>query len=179
MSISINPSNTNLMQASKFLLSFTRLPYVTYFCTKCNLPGLSAGQAVQQNPFIDAPVPGDKMVYDPLEIEFLIDEPLWSWTTISDWIKGYTFPEDFDQYKNLSLQQQLILRNQTTTPQYSDAMLTVLTNKNNPVVVAQFKDVFPISLSSINFDTSISAQTVITAKASFKFTNFDISRPSV
>jgi hypothetical protein len=174
MGVSSNPTNTNLAQASKFLLSFTRLPTMTYFCTKINLPGITFGEAVQQNPLIDAPIPGDKMVYDALEIDFLIDEALLSWTTIQDWIKGMAFPENTDQYKNLNLQQSLQLRNKQ--PQYSDATLTILTNKNNPIVTVQFSQLFPISINSLQFDTAVDASTILTGKAAFKFTNYDISR---
>ena len=171
-----NPTNTNLTQGSKFLLGFVRLPYMNYFCTKVNIPGLSAGEALQQTPFIDAPVPGDKMVYDPLEITFLIDEPLYAWTSIQDWIEGMTFPEDFDQYKNLSMQQRIRLTSIGAKPQYSDAQLTILSNKNNPILQVNFTDVFPIALSSIHYGTEMTAEQVITGTATFKFTNYDIIR---
>ena len=176
MGISSNPTNTNLAQASKFQLSFDRLPYLTYFCTKVNLPGISFGEATQQTPFIDAPVPGDKMVYDPLDISFLIDEPLWAWTTIQDWMKGMAFPENFEQYKNLNLQQRIMLRGTNQQPQYSDAILTVMTNKNNPVLQIQFSQIFPVSISGIEYDTALSAEHIVTAHATFRFTNYEIIR---
>ncbi len=174
MSISSVPLNQNLSQPSKFILSFDRLPYLTFFCTRINIPGINFGTAVQQTPFIDAPVPGDKMVYDPLGITFLVDEQLWSWTTVFDWIRGVSFPENFDQYKNLTLQQKLKMRG--NKPQYSDAMLTILSNKNNPILQIQFSDVFPIALSTIEYDVSLSALNVITSIATFNFTNYDIIR---
>lgn len=178
MSISAQPTNTNLAQASKYLLSFSRLPYVTYFCTRCNLPGISSTNAIQATPFIDRPVPPDKMVYDHLEIEFLIDEPLWSWITIQDWIMGLTFPKSFNEYKNLRLQQALQLgvnAPQSLTPQYSDATLTILSNKNNPIVTVTFQEVFPIILSGIEFNTAQPATQVLSSKATFAFTNYKIS----
>lgn len=171
-----NPTNTNLAQPSKFLLSFDRLPYLTYFCTKANIPGITSGEATQTTPFIDAPIPGDKMVYDTFDVHFLIDEPLYSWTTIQDWIKGFTFPENFDQYKNLSMQQKIQMGYKGNKAQYSDALMTIMSNKNNAILQVKFVDVFPVSLGSIQFDTSQSALDVITAQVSFKFTNYDILR---
>ena len=35
----------------------------------------------------------------------------------------------------------------------SDAVMTILTNKNNPVVECRFKDVFPTSLSGLSLFT--------------------------
>jgi hypothetical protein len=177
--LSSSPTNQNLCQASKFLLSFDRLPQMTWFCQKVNLPGISmAGDITQVSPFIDAPIPGDKMIYEPLSVTFLLDEQLLSWTVINQWIKGVTFPDNFNQYKLLTLQQNLQLQQKITgaKPQYSDALLTVFSNKNNPIFNVSFSDVFPISLSSINFDVALSAEFIMTGTASFKFTNYSINR---
>ena len=174
MGVSSNPTNTNLAQASKFTLAFSRLTYMNYFCTKVNIPGITFGTATQQTPFIDAPVPGDKMIYDDLEITFLVDEPLWAWTTVQDWLRGMAFPDDFNEYKNLSLQQKIQLRG--TKPQYSDASLIILTNKNNPILEVKFYDLFPVTLNSIHFDTAMSAENILTATAAFRFTNYEINR---
>jgi hypothetical protein len=174
MGISTNPTNQNLAQPSKFLLSFDRLPNLTFFCTGVNLPGISMGEAVQQTPFIDAPIPGDKIVYDTLEISFLIDEQLTSWMGIHDWMIGLGFPESFDQYKNLPLQQRIQMKHEK--PQYSDAIITIYSNKNNPVLQVRFIDLFPINLGSMSFNTADSAEAVMTSTASFKYTNYHIQR---
>ena len=174
MGISSNPTSTNILQASKFLLSFDRLPDMTFFCTEAVLQGVSVGQAFQYTPNIDAPVPGDKMIYNPLTINFLIDEQMKSWTSILDWIKGYTFPETTDQYKNLGLQQKLQLG--FVQPQYSDASLIVYSNKNNPILQVQFNRIFPINLTDIEFSTKKSADDIMTASASFMFTGYTITR---
>jgi hypothetical protein len=174
MSIATNPTNTNLLQASKFLMSFDRLPTMAYFCTEVNIPGVSTGAAVQVTPFIDAPIPGDKMVYDNFEIDFIVDEDLLGWEEILKWIKGYAFPESFDQYKNLSMQDRIQMGN--PKPQYSDATLIAYSNKNNPIMQFQFQDIFPISVSDIKFDTKLDATNVISASAKFRFTNYTIVR---
>ena len=175
MSISTLPTNTNLAQASKFLLSFARLPNLTYFCTKVDVPGISVDSASQPTPGVTAPVPGNKFVYDPLNIRFLLDENLYAWTSILDWMKGYGFPENSDQYKNLNLQQRLQLADKDKM-QYSDAILTYFTNKNNPVLQVKFYQIFPVSLTPINFDAAQSALEVLSATAMFKYTNYEIIR---
>lgn len=174
MGVSNNPSDQNLLQPSKFTLSFTRLPFIQFFCSSVNLPGLSTNPTKQPTPFIDGPVPGDKLTYDPLTITFLLDEPLWAWSSINDWIKGYAFPENFDQYKQLSLQQRLQTNN--SKPQYSDAILMIMSNKNNPILEVHFKDLFPTSLSGVEFDNKLSAENIMSARASFVFTNYSIKR---
>ena len=170
----ITPSDQNLFQGSKYQLTFIRLPYVNWFLQDINIPGIETHAASQVTPFIDAPLPPDKMTYESFSMTFLIDEQLWSWTTVSDWLKGMTFPDNFEEYKNLSLQQQLQLGSKT--PQYSDAILTIFSNKNNPILSLNFQDMFPITLSGINLSVKDDAQVIKTATAEFKFTNYQISR---
>jgi hypothetical protein len=176
MGVSPVITNTNLAQFSKFILAFDRLPWLQYFCQKVNLPGIQFGHTLQQTPFIDAPVPGDKMIYETLKVSFLVDEPLYGWTTIQDWIRGLAFPDTFQEYANLSMQQKIQMRG--SRPQYSDATLTVLTNKNNPVLTVQFKDLFPVQISSIDFDTELPATNIVTGEVAFMFTNYEINRIS-
>ena len=147
---------------------------MTFFCTEANIPGLSVGSATQYNPLLDAPIPGDKMIYEDFRIEFLLEETMKSWTGLQDWIRGYSYPESTDQYKNLPLQ--LRLQGVTEKPQYSDALLFVYSNKNNPLMQIKFADIFPVSLSGVQFNTKLSAETVLTATATFKYTSYVITR---
>ena len=175
MSISLQPGNQNLAQSAKFQLNFSRLPYVTFFCMAANIPGISLEPLPHKTLFVQLYVPGDKIMYENLEVKFIVDEDYRSWQSVHDWIRGMTFPENFQEYDNLKLQS----RNQLTinkTPQYSDAILSVYTNKNNPHIRVQYIDCFPVSLSSIEFDTENDADHIIYATASFKFAYYNLIR---
>ena len=52
---------------------------------------------------------------------------------------------------------------------YSDATLTVLTNKNNPILEVRFEDLFPVSLSSLNFSQSAEDVQYLTATIDFRY----------
>ena len=71
------------------------------------------------------------------------------------------------------------LRNNSLSPNssrlknYSDATLTVLSALNNPIVRIKFTNVFPITLNDIGFDTSLSADTIITADATFMYDYYE------
>ena len=45
----MQPTNTNVLQQNKFLLTFTRIPNVQYFCQVVALPGLTLGEALQND----------------------------------------------------------------------------------------------------------------------------------
>lgn len=171
------PTNSNFLQGAQFLLGFTRLPYMNWFCTAANFPGISVPHRTQDTPFVSAPLPGAKLIYEPLEIKFIVDEQMLAYTTIADWIKGYALPEDIAQYQNLTMQQRIQMpRTIAAKPEYSDAILTVYTNKNNPTLQLKFRDLFPESLGSVEFATEMSAETIIQVKATFRYTHWEIYR---
>jgi len=169
-----NPTNKDLLQSTKFQLIFTALPGITYFCQSVNLPGVSLSEVPRNTPFIDLYVPGEKLQYDVLNITFLVDEDLRAWEQLHDWIRALTFPTDFKEYTQLPrITSRSYPREQ---PQYADAAFTVYTNKNNPNLRFKFKDLFPTTLSSIQFNASDTADNIITADASFRFSYFNIER---
>lgn len=175
-----NPSNNDLLQGTKFRLNFDRLKGTTYFCQTANLPGVSLTEVSRDTPFIDLFVPGEKLIYDTLDISFLVDEDLRNWEQIHDWIRAMTFPTDFAEYRSLAkLAETSAFRGGARLPpQYSDASMTIFTNKNNPNLSIQFKDLFPISLTTISFNTGDSADNIITADATFRFSYYNIVRLS-
>ena len=168
--INRTPQNTNLLQASKFLLTIDRIPNTQFFCQSANVPGLSIGQAPINSPLLDYFAPGNKITYNPLNIHFLVDEKMASWQELHSWFRSIASPEGTDERNRLSAQQS----NRTTGPKgYSDATLTVLSALNNPLFRVHYFNCFPISLTDIQFDTKQSADDIITADGVFVFDYFN------
>jgi hypothetical protein len=164
------PTNTNPLQPTKFLLTFDRIGAATYFCQSVNIPGVSVGQAPINFPSVTVYSPGNQITYNNLNVNFLVDEAVVSWQNLHDWFRSFASPDGTDE-RNLKT----ALQNEYKTQQkkqYSDATLTVLNNLNNPVIRVQFTNVFPVSLSDINFDTRMSADDMITADATFVYDEF-------
>ena len=59
-------------------------------------------------------------------------------------------------------------------PRFSDATLQVLNNNNLANFDVVFKDLFPTSLSTLNFDVTQSDNDYFTATATFKYTLYEI-----
>ena len=174
-----NPSTVDGLQSTKFRLTFERLPGLTYFCQSANLPGVSLTEIPRPTPFIDLYHPGEKLIYDTFNVTFLVNEDLETWTEIHDWIRGLTFPTNFEEYVNLSRQSPGVIARSNLTrqpPVYSDASLTFFTNKNNPSFRIKFVDVFPTSLSTITFNTGDTAENIMTADATFRFSYYNYER---
>lgn len=178
-----NPQNTNLKQSTKFRLNFDRLPGITYFCQSANLPGISASEVPRATPFVDVYVPGEKLVYDTFNVTFIVDEDMRAWTEVHDWLRGITFPNNFEEYINLGRAGNPAYTASSFTnkpqPQYSSAVLTLYSNKNNPNMRIKFIGIFPISLSTIIFNTQDTAENIVTADATFRFSYYNYERISV
>jgi hypothetical protein len=162
--ITRSPENTNLLQPTKFLLTFSRIATTQYFCQTVNLPGVSLGEVVRVTPFLDMYSPGTKLTYEPLEMEFMVDEELLSWKNLYDWFTSMADPDGFEKRD--------VSRELQTIKYFSDATLTVLSALNNPILRIQYTNVFPLTISDIQFDTTRSADTIITAKATFRYQSY-------
>jgi hypothetical protein len=167
------PQNIELLQETKFLLSFSRIGNTQYFCQSVNIPGITMSETIHPTPFVDLYRPGDKITYDTFDISFIVNEDLSSWTDIHDWLRGMSFPEKFDEYVDLKNLSPFISNDKT--PQYSDSSLIINSALNNRKLTISFQDMYPIRLSSINFDTK-SDNAPMTATASFRFTQYKIKR---
>jgi hypothetical protein len=173
-----NPANIDLLQSTKFRVNFDKLPGMTFFCQQANLPGVSLTEIPRSTPFVEVYVPGEKLIYDTLNITFIVDEDLKAWTEIHDWMRGITFPKDFKEYADLTRYSQAarIAMANGTKPQYGNAILSIFTNKNNANFRVKLFDVFPTSLSTILFSTQDTAENIVTADATFRFSYYDYER---
>jgi hypothetical protein len=168
-----NPQNTNYLQPTKFQMVFPKITTMTYFLQSFSLPSLLVEPVIQTSPFVDIPRPGDKIKFGELRVEFIIDEEMWSYQVIYEWMKGIGFPCSFEEYKLMNRQ---ISSLNLDTPQYCDAIITILSGLNNPKLSIHFANLFPVSLSEIQFSTKESSETVVTATATFNYHLFHINR---
>ena len=162
--INRSPENTNLLQSTKFLLTFDRIRTTQYFCQTVNLPGVSLGEVSRATPFLDMYSPGTKLTYDPLVVEFILDEELQGWKNLYDWFLTMADPDGFEKRDDS--------RELQTNKHFSDATLSILSGLNNPLVRIHYTNLFPLSISDIRFDTTQSADTILTATATFRYQSY-------
>jgi hypothetical protein len=166
------PQNTNYIQPTKYLLTFDRIPDTQYFCQSVNIPGISLGDITVPTPVFDYKVAGNKLTYNTFNMTFTIDEPALSWQNLYNWFLAIASPVSINQRNTLSAQQNSY-KSQGSFTNYSEAMLTVLSNLNNPIIRVQFHNMFPVSLTDLNFDTTLSADTILTGSATFAYEFFE------
>ena len=176
-------ANRNYMSPLGFKLVLTKTPKVDFLCQSANIPSISMGTAIQPSYLKDIPVPGDKVLYDDLNVRFLVDEKMENYLAIHKWITGLGYPESIGQYDQLKKDDRRTDRrvNDSADPlyfQYSDATLQVLNSNYKPSVLINFKDAFPISLSTLDFDVTTRDYNYFTAEVTFKYTIYNITDPS-
>lgn len=169
-----NPTNPNPLQPNKFLLSFSRLPNMQYFCQNVDVPGISLSEIAIPNPFVELYSPGEKAIYDLFNVTFMVDEKLESWKEIHNWIRAMTFPKEFEEYVRLNKLNRAAGLSPTKQPQFSDATLTILSSSFNPTIKFKFYDIFPTTLSSFVLSAADTPENIITADATFRYTYYDV-----
>jgi len=171
-----NPTNPNFLHPNKFTLNFSRLPNTQFFCQSVSVPGISLSEIPQNTPFVDLYLPGEKAIYDLLNVTFYIDEELQAWKEIHDWIRGMTFPTDFAEYRNLSELNKYAGVVETPQPQYSDASITLLSSSNTPYYRFKFVNVFPTTITTFIMTTTDSPENAMTADATFRYSYYNIEK---
>ena len=176
-------ANRNYMSPLGFKLVLTKTPKVDFLCQSANIPSISMGTAIQPSYLKDIPVPGDKVLYDDLNVRFLVDEKMENYLAIHKWITGLGYPESLGQYNQLKTDDNRTDRRVSDAAdplyfQYSDATLQVLNSNYKPSVLINFKDAFPISLSTLDFDVTTRDYNYFTAEVTFKYTIYNITDPN-
>ena len=179
------PTKQDYADPTKFKFSIIKLPKVEYFCTQVNLPGISlADNYTQPTPFRNIPLPGEKLQYEPLSMTFLVDENLENYQEIHGWLRGLGFPGGHEEFKKLldSGADRFPTSKATTkfnAPDtgaiFSDATLNILTSKNNPVTEVRFSDLFPISLSALQYNQQANDTDYLTATVTFEYKLYDFA----
>ena len=186
------PTKLDYAYPTKFKFNIIKLPKVEYFCTAINLPGVSlADNYTQPTPFRDIPLPGEKLSYENLVMTFLVDENLENYQEIHGWLRGLGFPGGYAEFKTLldagvdrfPTSKNSVLgdagRSKFAAPNqgglFSDATLSILTSKNNAVVEVRFSDVFPISLSGLQYTQQANDTDYLTATVTFNYKLYDFA----
>ena len=166
MPITNQPTNINQLNVVSFATNFLRMPGVNYFCQRVNIPGISLANTIQSTPFANIPIEGDVLEFEDLSLAFVVDEDMQNYLELYNWLHALGFPERYAQYDN-----------QAGKDIKSDVNIIIHTNKSNPNYSIVFKDVFPIALGVLNFDTNNTDLEPIIVDATFKYTGtFDVSK---
>ena len=180
-SLQRQPDKLDYASPTQFRFGIHQLPKVEFFTVTANIPEISLGIANYATPLVNIPMMGDKVEYGQLGIGFIVDEYLENYLSIYNWITGQGFPESRQQF--VDFRDTTSETSDLNTARegrkgdrsmYSDATLTILSNKNNPIVEVRFKDMFPISLGELSYDQAADDITTLNVEVTFKYQQYTI-----
>ena len=172
--------NRNFLSPVGFKFGLQRAPGVAFFCNEANIPDMTLGEAVQPTYLRDIPTPGDKIQFGDLSLRFLVDEDLTNYMEIQNWIRGLGFPENTDQFEELTKKGVLndgkaYSYKQSGDDIYSDGTLQILSSNLVPKFHVKFTDLWPYNLTTLTFDATDTDIQYFTASVSFKYTIYTLT----
>ena len=149
-----------------FEFSIARFPKVSFFANTASLPQISLGGAEQANYLKQIMHPGDRVEYGELPISFLVDEDMLNYSLIHNWMTGLGFPQSMKQFIDVTTDQE---GDRNYQLQYSDASLKILNSNYNTIAQIKFWDLYPTSLSSLEFNAGESDVNYLVANTTFNY----------
>jgi hypothetical protein len=171
--------NRNFLSPTGFSFSVVRAPKVAYYGYQVNVPGLDLGVVDQRNYLSNIPRPGENIEFGDLTLTFLVDENLENYLEIQNWMRGIGFPESLQeiyrwQNQDVPTNYPANYKYENELNLYSDGTLAIYNSADNPQFKVIFENLFPYSLSPLNFDSQITDVQYLSATVNFKYTIYNI-----
>ena len=143
------PKNMNPLADVQFKFDIAALPHTSFFVQSTALPGITLAPLDIGLPQRTGFARNTGVIeYEELNVAFLVDEYLKNWLEVYNWMLG--------------------------APSYTSGVLTILSSSMNPTIEAHFKELFPTSLSALDFDSTTADPAYQQASVSFKYTSYTI-----
>jgi len=166
--------NRNYLSPVGFKFTLAKEPKVAFFCNNARIPDISMESQSQPSYLKTLDIPGNKVTYGDLNLRFLVDENLENYMAIHNWITGLGFPETPLEYQELTTNDEGI---RDPKEAFSDGSLHILNSNYKDTAIVKFNDLFPVSLSSLDFEATNTDIQYFTADATFKYTIYNIFAP--
>ncbi len=163
--------NRNFLAPVGFKFILAKYPKVSFFSNSARIPEITLGTAIQPSYLKDIDVPGEKLTYGDLVIRFLVDENMQNYMAVHNWLKGIGFPETPQQFKDQVTDVDGIKDEKEV---FSDGSLHILNSNFQDVAIVRFNDLFPVGLTSLEFDATETDINYFTAEVVMRYTVYNI-----
>lgn len=164
--------NRNFLSSVAFKFNLAKYPKVDFFSNSAIIPQLTLATATQPTYLKDIDVPGEKLTFGDFTLKFLVDENMENYLAVYNWLVGLGFPETTKQFKEITTDS---ADQRDLTEAFCDGTLRILNSNYREISRVKFKDLFPVSLTSLDFDATTSDVQYFTAQATFKYTVYDLT----
>ena len=182
------PDKLDYASPTQFKFNINQLPKVECFTTAANVPGISSADVIMNTPFKSIPSMGTNLTYENLSITFICDEYLENYKQLHDWLIAIGFPKNREQFSTFrgntsnspittsGTSQDIgdVKPSTSARGMFSDATLTILSNKNNPIAEVRFQDLYPVNISALEFNQNATDVEYLTVSAEFVYKIYEI-----
>ena len=189
--LSRQPTKLDYASPTQFKFGIHQLPKVEFFTTTATVPAIALSDVVIPTPFKSIPMQGDQLTFDNLTINFIVDEFLENYLSLHEWMTAIGFPKNrkqFSDFKTNKSNTPISARSSSSTSSdigdvqqaspnnalFSDATLTILSNKNNPIVNVLFRDLYPVAMSALEYNQAATDVEYLTASVDFAYQIYEI-----
>ena len=164
-------ANRNFLSGVGFKFNMTKFPKVDFYTNSARIPELSLELARQSSYLKNIDVPGERLTFGDFTLRFLVDENMENYLSVYNWLKGLGFPESGKQFKDITTDSDGI---RDPKEAFCDGTLSILNSNYREVAKVKFNDLFPVSITSLDFDATNTDVQYFTAEATFKYTIYDL-----
>ena len=190
-SVTRQPDKLDYASPTQFSFGIHQLPKVQFFSTAATIPAIALSDVVIPTPFKSIPMMGDQLTFDNLSVSFIVDEYLENYLSIHEWLTAIGFPKNrkqFSEFKTNISNTPIGARSSASTSTdigdvqaaspnnalFSDATLTILSNKNNPIVNVFFRDLYPVAMTALDYNQAATDVEYLTASIDFAYQIYEI-----
>ena len=167
--------NRNYLAPTGFKFIISRAPKISYFGNQVNLPSLTLDIANQPSYLKNIPRPGTQIDFQDLTLRFLVDENLENYMVIHNWLRGLGYPETVTEHENLITDPETNEKDRRF--EFSDGSLHILNSNYRDIAIVEFLGLFPVFLTSLEFEATDTDVNYFTAEVTFKYTLFNMLKP--
>ena len=164
--------NRNFLSGVAFKFNLAKFPKVDFFSNSARIPELNLELTTQPSYLRNIDVPGERLTYGDFTLRFLVDENMENYISVYNWLTGLGFPETTKEFADLIKDKD---GQRDAKEAFCDGTLRILNSNFREVAKVKFNDLFPTSLTSLDFDATNTDVQYFTAEATFKYTLYKIS----
>lgn len=189
-----DPTNQDdgILYTNNFRLIIEKTPDVLFKIQNCSIPDITLSSIDIDSGFRSTPFEGTKISYGALTVTFIVNASLSNYSLLFNWIRALGYPDFYTQFNNFperaKVWQRYELPDERIFPRNkldidsesygrSDGSLFITSRAtgNEVNAVVHFKDLFPINLSQIEFQSNNSEPTPAICTCNFAYDKFDLN----
>lgn len=159
--------NFNYLQPTSFKLTVDRrnYPNLEFFLQSFIHPGMIMNSVeVPYKKITGIPFIGDKLTFNELQANILLDEDMKSYDEMYSWMRRILDVGNVTAYE----------ASRGTPPSMADITLTILSSHNNLTRQVRYIDCIPTALTDIQFESTAGGESFLVFGASFRFSYFEL-----